>query len=443
MKTRLIPVIAAVALVLCAFGHAQQVSAQDMPVDDVWADMAEWGEEDQGPFHWAGFLDIATGRRLQTDDAINRKTTLEDLRLQIQADYAFDNARVGMRTDVYYDGVKNNLNSQIRELYWQGNLGFLGANGGQFDLKIGQQILTWGTGDYVFLNDLFPKDYQSFFAGRDDDYLKAPSLAIKLSGYFDLFNVDVVVTPQFEPDNGINGEYFSYFSPLERKNIADEFHVLDTNTPASAEYAVRLYRALLGTELALYGYKGFTKLPEASDSQGEARYSNLTVTGFSAVRPLGRGLAKLEYAYYHGGDDKGNNPLSPNHQTRLLAGYEQELVANLTGGVQWYTEFNHDTASRINASLWPVFEVENRRHVLTTQLRYLAMRQTLSLQLFNFYSPTDKDGYVRIRATYSPVDNWQLSGSVNGFYGERDHTFYGQFNNGTNMALSFRYFFEE
>ena len=59
--------------------------------------------------------------------------------------------------------------STVRELAWQGNLSGLGEWGNAFDVKIGQQVLTWGTGDYVFLNDLFPKDYPSFFAGRSDD----------------------------------------------------------------------------------------------------------------------------------------------------------------------------------------------------------------------------------------------------------------------------------
>jgi hypothetical protein len=84
----------------------------------------------------------------------------------------------------------------------------LGEWSQQFDIKVGQQILTWGTGDYVFLNDLFAKDFQSFFAGRDDDYLKAPSLSLKVSGFFDLANVDFVVTPKFTPDTYINGDYF-------------------------------------------------------------------------------------------------------------------------------------------------------------------------------------------------------------------------------------------
>ncbi len=51
------------------------------------------------------------------------------------------------------------------------------------DVKVGRQILTWGTGDLVFINDLFPKDWVSFFIGRDVEYLKAPSDALKVSAF--------------------------------------------------------------------------------------------------------------------------------------------------------------------------------------------------------------------------------------------------------------------
>ena len=40
---------------------------------------------------------------------------------------------------------------------------------GDIDLKVGRQILTWGTGDLLFINDLFPKDWNSFLLGRDED----------------------------------------------------------------------------------------------------------------------------------------------------------------------------------------------------------------------------------------------------------------------------------
>ena len=50
-------------------------------------------------------------------------------------------------------------------------------------------------GDLLFINDLFPKDWVSFFVGRDDEYLKAPSDSLKASFFNELFNLDFVYTP--------------------------------------------------------------------------------------------------------------------------------------------------------------------------------------------------------------------------------------------------------
>ena len=112
-------------------------------------------------------------------------STLRDARVQLRADYALDSSSISSKADVWYDGVTSSWESQFRELAWQGSLSSIlpsalvgtGDWANAFDIKVGKQVLTWGTGDYLFLNDLFPKDYQSFFAGREDEYLKAPSNA--------------------------------------------------------------------------------------------------------------------------------------------------------------------------------------------------------------------------------------------------------------------------
>jgi len=193
-----------------------------------------------------------------------------------------------------------------------------------------------------------------------------------------------------------------------------------------------------------YGYRGYNKTPLAADEWGRPGYSRLNVYGASVIRPLGAGLAKAEYAYHDAIDDsKGSDPRIPNSQSRWLVGYEQELVSNLTGAVQWYSEYTYNHAALLRASLWPGYEPEETRHVVTTQLIYRALQQTLTLNAFNFYSPTDNDGYLRVKATYSPVDSWQVSGGVNVFYGDKDHTFYAQFNDASNVFLSFRYYYQE
>ena len=423
---------------LCAFNSnlfAQQVDSNE------WADWDTTDAQDDTS-HLTGFAEIVTSGRLSTDPVIDGRVTLADLRGQIKWDTPMSHGDVKITADVYYDGVKDDVRLQVREMVWQGHLGEIGAWAKHWDLKLGQQVLTWGTGDYLFLNDMFPKDYQSFFSGRDDEYLKAPSLSAKMSGYFEWINVDLVFTPEFTPDTYINGEHYSFFSPRFGSNIAPEFDVLDENEPDTPEWALRLHTSLDNTDLAIYAYDGFYKSPNGSDALGQARFYPLQVWGASVLLPASDGLFKAEFAYHHSKDDKhGDKPFVPNTQSRLLLGYETELIADMTGSVQWYLEHTHDHAALLENADFSEYEQVQNRQIVTTQIVYRAMQHTLTFSWFNFYSPSDKDGYMRLRTTYSPVDKWRLSAGFNSFYGEHKHTFFAQFKDASNVFASFRYYF--
>lgn len=298
------------------------VNAQDAQ-DAQWA-MEEWDQQASDERAFSGFVELALGARLASDPVLSKDITLADVRAQLQWDKHFTDASLAFTADLYYDGVRDQTRLQLRELAWQGNLSVLGQWGKQFDLKLGQQILTWGTGDYVFLNDLFPKDFQSFFAGRDDDYLKAPSLAAKVSGFFDWVNVDLVITPQFSPDQYINGDYFSFFSPLANANVAPGFTVSPPHRPQSPEYAVRIYKTIDSVEYALYGYQGFHKSPLSLTQFNAPRFSALEVYGASVITSIANGLLNVEMAYYDSIEDpQGDNPRIENSQTRWLVGCNQ------------------------------------------------------------------------------------------------------------------------
>ena len=408
-------------------------------------DMDEWGDEEKAPKSVSGFVEIAAGARLSSDPIINTDKTLADLRAQLQWDKNFEASRVKFTADLYYDGVLDQTKLQIRELAWQGSLSSifdLGEWSKKFDLKVGQQVLTWGTGDYVFLNDLFPKDFQSFFAGRDDDYLKAPSLAAKVSGFFDWANVDIVITPKFIPDNYINGDYFSFFSPFADANVAPRFEVSSANKPNSPEYALRVYKTIGSTEYAAYAYDGFHKSPASFTELGEPYFSGLSVYGVSAITPFASGLLNMEMAYYDSKDDaQGRDPLVPNSQSRWLVGYERELVKNLTGSAQLYLERISNSDALKASSLTPEFDPNKSRVLFTQRLMYRALQQTLTLNAFNFYSTSDEDGYLKLSADYSPVDQWQLSGGFNVFYGKQRFSFFNQFEDASNAFVRFKYYY--
>lgn len=409
--------------------------------EDEW-NMGEWDEEEPKSYTVSGFVEASLSQRINNDTAIGSRTSLGDVRGQIQIDKTFEQSRVNLSADFYYDGVLNQSKAQLRELAWQGNLSWLGEWGNNIDAKLGQQVLTWGTGDYLFLNDMFAKDYQSFFSGRDDEYLKAPSLSAKFSGFYNWANIDFVVTPKFIPDIYINGDYFSFFSPIAERNMAPGFEVNSPEKPSSPEYALRVYKTVESTEYAFYAYNGFQKSPSATTETGLPYFSALNVYGASFRTPFAQGLLNAEFAYYDSKDDSdGNKPLIPNSQSRWLVAYEQELVKNLTGSAQFYVERTLDYKALTQASLAPQYEVAHNRVVLTQRLHYRALQQTLNVNLFNFYSTSDHDGYLKFSADYSPQDTWRLSGGMNIFYGEYAHTFYNQFQDASNVFVRFRYFY--
>lgn len=395
-----------------------------------------------------GFVDLRGGRRLQSD-ANERDTSLAEARLQLDISRFGDFAEWRMRADVLWDDIPEDRDLDLDSPYSpidlrEASIAFSPTD--IVDVRAGRQILTWGTGDLLFINDLFPKDWQSFFCGRDDEYLKAPSDALFVSFYPPLLNVDVVYTPRFDPDRYITGARLSYWNAglCER---AGRDAVVQADEPddwfRDDELSVRLSREVAGWEGAIYWYDGFWKSPAGVDSvTGIAIFPELSVFGASMRGTVGAGLFSIEAGYYLSSDDSdGSDFTIRNSETRLLAGYEQELVRNLTGSVQVYLEMMDDYAA-YRASL-PDGQAarDEDRLVLSLRLTQLMMSQNLVLSFFGYYSPTDRDAYLRPSMKYALTDKWQLFGGVNVFSGAESHTFFGQFEKNTNVYGGARYLF--
>ncbi len=395
-----------------------------------------------------GFLDARYGQRLQSDPHQDQQS-LAETRLQLEFSRMGDWATVQLKTDLYYDAVVDQDNIDLEK--GSGWLDLREANllfspHPLADVKLGRQILTWGTGDLLFINDLFPKDWQAFFIGRDVDYLKAPSDAAMISFFPQWATIDLVYTPRFDADRFISGERISYWNPgLNR--LAGKEAVTRVERPDDwfndEEWSLRISRNLAGYELALYGYDGYWKSPVGFDPVADkATFPRLRVFGASLRGTLGKGIASLEGGYYDSLDDRdGRDPLVPNSEWRGLMGYEQELVRDVTVGFQYYLEAmqQHD---RYRDSLAATATARDElRHVLTTRLTWQLLNQNLTLSLFNFWSPSDQDGYLRPVAEYKLTDAWQVTAGANLFWGEDDHTFFGQFENNNNLYAGIRYSF--
>lgn len=389
------------------------------------------------PVEVHGFLEVRGGGRIR-EDAHAKDASVLDLRVQCEASTQTDWAQFKLKQDIWHDGILGRVEGDTREAWM-----FLRPTD-NLDLKLGRQVLTWGTGDLVFLNDLFPKDWQSFFIGRDDEYLKAPSDSVKASLFFDRLNVDLVLTPLFASDRFITGRYISYWDG-SRGALTGGDAGLDYERPdrwaADAEYALRLYRSVGAFELAAYGYFGFWKNPGGADARGTAIFPRLHVYGASVRGPLAGGIANAEFAYYDSTEDRGGrNPGINNSELRYLVGYARELCRDCTGSVQYYVEqlLGYDSyAATFNGRR----RRDEFRHVLTVQVSKLLMNQNLELAVSGYWSPSDADAYLRPRIVYKWTDDIRQEIGANIFTGDHLGTMFGQYRNNSNLYMALRYSF--
>lgn len=381
-----------------------------------------------------GFVDARAGARTGSDP-YEKDVSLAETRLQLDLNWFKERAVFKFKGDLVGDAVTDKAEAAAREI----NLLFSPLD--FVDVKLGRQILTWGTGDLLFVNDLFPKDWESFFVGRDSEYLKAPADVLKTSLFFEAVNIDLVYAPVFNGSIFIDGSRLSYWNPNLERLAGRDFILADRERNRflkDSEFALRLYRNIGSVETAIYGYSGFWKTPEGMDpATADLTYPRLNVWGASARGPFLAGIANIETGYYDSREDRdGGDPLVRNNEIRLLAGFEKELAVNLTGSVQYYLEWmqKYDRYRRTAG----LSARDEYRHVVTLRLTRLLFNQNLTLSFFAYYSPTDEDGYLRPSIRYKITDQWAVEGGGNIFFGNADHTFFGQFENNSNLYAGVR-----
>jgi hypothetical protein len=387
----------------------------------------------------AGFYDLRAGTRLQNDPA-EKQLSLAEGRMRLELDREWEAAILAFKGDLLADAISDSADLEIRELSLTAlPLDFL-------DLKIGRATFTWGTGDLIFINDTFAKDWQSFFIGRNDEYLKRPENGIKVSLFSGLADLDIIYMPLFEGSRFITGHRLSYYNPATGGTAGRDLQVISDQPDRwfkDDALHLRLSRTLGALELALYGYSGFWQEPEGFDPlAGQAFFPRLNVYGGSARTALFGGIANLEMGYYDSRDNSDStNPFVRPSEWRFLAGYEHELAHELTGSIQYYLESIQHYDRYAQSLPEGMARRKHNTSTLTLRLSQLALEQNLILSLFLYYSPTRDDGYARPGFSYKLTDQWLVDGGLNLFWGRNLSSFWGQFENNTNIFCGIRYTF--
>jgi len=391
-----------------------------------------------------GFVEGAYGYRSKSDTTKKDGYNLLEARSQIKGSHSPElmedfYPELTFKADLVADGYESSLNFMVREAA----LSLTPA--GTVDMKVGRQVLTWGTGDLVFVNDLFPKDYVSFFTGREDEYLKLPSNAVRVSIFADIASFDIALAPQMEHNNSVTGSRFSFYDGLAGRITGDEANrdfIRPEKIPENMEIALRAYRTVGSFEAAFYLFRGFYNEPRGifDPAKEQFIYPRLGVYGLSLRGPLLGGIGNFETGYYDSRDDRsGRDRFIENPSIKYLAGYSKDMGGDLSIGGQYliehmlgYSYYREGLGQQEPAR-------DEFRHLLTLRITKLYKNQTIVAGLFAFYSPSDRDAYLRPAVSYKLTDSTKVSAGANIFTGRYDHTEFGQFELNDNLYMRVRY----
>jgi hypothetical protein len=348
-------------------------------------------------------------------------------------------AEVRVKFDAMHDAVTDVFDTDLREAY-------LDYSTSNWDLRFGKQIVTWGVGDLLFINDVFPRDWVSFFSGRPLEYLKLGVDGARVHYSGAAFNVELMIVTSFQSDTLPTPERF--FLHDDFAGITDRIQILPDTDFDNPELALRLYRRISGYDVSAYVYSGNWRSPgqQADDPIAPTQVTHifpaLSVYGISAQRQAMGGILSLEGGYYDSRDDRrGDNPAIANSQARFLAGYQMQLREDFTIGVQYYAEIMMDFDTYEQTLPDNIVPRKKHRDIFTLRLSRFLRHQTWMLSLFTFYSLAEQDYLLQPQVNYSVSDSFSTTLGANLFGGKKRTTFFGQFDRNDNLYLMLRYDF--
>lgn len=353
-------------------------------------------------------------------------------RVRLQLDASQDSWRLLLKGDAAYDHLGRGDQSELREGY----VDYMARN---WDLRVGRQVITWGLGDLVFVNDIWPKDHEALFAGRPLEYLKRGVDAVKVGVYPEFASFELVAAPHFRASRIPDAGRFHLYDPMPVVTNRQ------TDNPDGGDWGLRVYRDVAGWDAALYFYRGYWSTPSMRPNGPVSTrityfYPDLSTYGASLSGRLGDGVLALEVARYDSRQDRAGTDFTvPNSQTRLLVAWQTQPWEDFSLNLQYYAERMHDYAA-YRAALPVGFPAERHtNHTVGFRATHLFLHQTLRLSVYASRA-NNGDAFINPELLYSFSDRVWGAFGANVFDGKPWGQF-GQLSRDDNLYLQLRYEF--
>jgi hypothetical protein len=382
-----------------------------------------------------GVLQFHTAARVHTEscESSDCEIPFSEVRAQVKGGYSTtDKAHsITVNLEAVQDIVFEDTAAQVRELYWDWTTDAV-------QLRSGRQMITWGTGDMLFINDIFAKDWNAFFGGMPMDYLKRATDAVKFDFYPASTTIETVVA-RFDADHLPEMRRFEMQIPLLSPPIISEKP--KDNDVDDLEYAAKISRSISGWDISAYASKSYWRAPAyAPQNLGTTIfYPRLNTYGASLTGQIKEGVFTLEAGYYDSTDDtSGSDPFINNSQTRFLTGYSHQLWEDATVGIQFYVEHMENYAAYRASLPSNAPATAEWKKVTTLRFTQFFLHQTMTLNVFSYWGLSESDRFLQPTLRYAFNDDvWGEVGATI-FSGNSQGTF-GALDRNDNIFLTLRF----
>lgn len=290
--------------------------------------------------------------------------------------------------------------------------GYIRYSAGDVDIRIGNQIISWGRADAPNPTDnLSPRDYTLLVPENDDQRLG--TTAVKLDYHLSDITATFVYVPLFTQSK-------VPIPPQPGVSIADK-------RPNGGSAGVKLDYVGCGAEGSISFYDGFDLIPdlqiEALTTTGadfSLRHRRIRVLGIDGAAAVGDYGLRAEAAYTWTQKD-ANDPLRKKPFFYAVAGFDRTFDGNVNVNLQYYLRY--------------VTGFRDPAAIANPGLREIATQAAL---LFNQTDKFDNGMSMRVATTWM---NNVLEGEIADiFVGERTQ-FFGRLRDNSSVFLELQYNF--
>jgi hypothetical protein len=346
-------------------------------------------------------------------------------RLRVLVEGRQESMAATLRADLWNDLALSKTRGEINEAYVEA---WTKAN---TSLRVGRQVVTWGTGEYLYVNDMFPKNYDRFFRGHPFDALKDAVDGVKASWSAQPGDLEVVVSRP-RADQMPDGHRYVGASAMPMDDLPQN--------RSGADVAARLSTRLSNFDVAGYAghYRDRTQSVTPSSTGMVREGAQVSHVGLSATGNLAAGVAWAEVAQLYVDLLDGNvNRFATGSRFKVLLGYSRELASDVTFTAQLQAEHDTNHGDYIRSLQPGVHPLKRDRALAHARIQARLMNQTLGLGIQGFVT-NEGDTHINPFVNYTPLDGLNVELGANVFNGRAD-TQYGALSDDSNVYLSARY----